>query len=200
MELQNIEVSDIKKSLTVADTRISGLVITDQKGLEDAADILGRIKQMGKIIKERKEKITKPLNDALKSARELFAPLESRCADAEGIVKQKILAYHQEVNRKAQEEEAKIAKKVEEGKLKFETGAKKIEAIERVENKVEGKTGTVQVRKIKKCEVVDAEKLPRKYLVPDMQLIKEDAIKNGIEIPGVRVYEEETLAGGSLPY
>lgn len=197
METQ-IEVSDIKQGLSRADTRIAELVISDQKGLEDATDILARIKQMAKIIKERKEKITKPLNDALRSARELFAPFEQRTDEAERVVKGKILTYQQEVNRKAAEEEAKIAKKVEEGKIKFETGAKKIEQIERVENKVEGKKGFVQMRKIKKFEITDAGKLPRKYLVPDMVAIREDAVKNGIEIPGVRVYEEETLAGGSL--
>src|SRR3990167_7974452 len=81
METQ-IEVSDIKQGLTRADTRIAELVIEDQSGLESATDILAKIKQMGKIIKDRKEKITRPLNDALKSARELFAPLESKCIQA----------------------------------------------------------------------------------------------------------------------
>ncbi len=55
----------------------------------DAADLLLDVKSIGEKITERKEKITKPMNEALKSVRSFFKKPESDYAKAEDILKEK---------------------------------------------------------------------------------------------------------------
>src|SRR3990167_1280063 len=88
------------KELAVVKTQVSKAVITAQQlqiktkeELEGATSILSKIKAVGRLIQEKKESITKPLNEALKNARDLFRPLEAQWSEAEGIVKQKIAGF-----------------------------------------------------------------------------------------------------------
>lgn len=196
IKIDTKEVSVIKGQLSKAETAVVALKITDAESQKQAIDVLAKIKSLGKMIRERKEEITKPLNIALKSARELFRPLEEQFDSAEGMLNGKLLTYHRQVEQEAKAKEAKIAEQVEKGKISIDTGAKKMDKIERVETTTKGDRGTFQVRKVKDIEVTDASVVPMQYRVLDMVAIRRDALK-GVEIPGVRVIEKEIAASGS---
>ena len=189
------ELVPLKAQVTKLETQAQAVTIATQEDYSNAADLIARLKETGSKIKTTKESITKPLNEALKNARNLFAPIEEQFEKAESIVKTKLLAYKRKVDDEAREAEAKIAARVEKGTMKLETAERKTEAIERVETTTRGKIGEVQVRKVKKVRIVDAAALPREYLVPDEVLIRKDAL-GGKQIPGVEVFEEETIAAG----
>lgn len=192
------------KELTVLKTQVSkyenqamAVTINTQEDYANAVDLVSKLKETGSKLKNTKELITKPLNEALKNARALFAPIEEQFEKAEAIIKDKLLNYKRKIDAEARAKEAKIAADLESGKIKkIETAEKKIEKIERVENTTRGSVGELQIRKIKKVRIVDEEKIPRKYLIPDNVAIRRDAL-SGIEIQGVEVYEEESMAVGT---
>lgn len=168
------------------------IIIKDSNGLTLATDLLTRIKQIGKSITEEKEKITKPLNEALKSARAFFAPYETQYEEAERVVKGKIVAYNQEQEAARIKAEAKLLDRVANGTLRYETAMAKRMDLPVPERAVKGEMGSFATRRIKKVEITDKSKLPREYLIPDEVKIRADALK-GVEIPGVRVYEEDAV-------
>ena len=191
---------DQEKELTVLKTQVSKLenqaeavMIETAENYTAAIDLVSKLKETGSGIKAKKESITKPLNEALKNARDLFAPIEKQFTNAEAIIKTKLLDYKRKKDAEAAAAEAKIAKQAETGYIKLETAERKMGEIKRVETTTHGAIGQVQVRKIKKVRITDASALPREYLIPDEVAIRRDAL-GGKTIPGVEVYEEETIA------
>lgn len=192
--IESKEVALVKRQATEALSAANDIAIESQEDLEKATDVLSKIKQVGKMIKERKELITRPLMDSLNSVRDLFKPIEQSHAEAESIIKRKMLAFQDEQDRKRREEEARIAARVEKGTMKIETAVRKVEALPTVSTAAQGKVGAISTRIIKKVRIVDESKLPREYLMPDMARINDAALKQSKEIPGVEVYEEKVIA------
>lgn len=193
-EINDKELTVVKSQVSKLENQAAQVSITTPEENESAMNLKAKLKEIGKDLTARKEEITKPLNTALKSARELFAPMEIQLSNADKIIGAKLISYKQKVDAEARAKEAAIAKKVEEGKMKLETAEKKLEKIE--ETKVEKTTrtdhGTVQFRKIKKVRVVEPGKVPGIYWQLNEVLIRKDALL-GVQIPGVEVYEEETV-------
>jgi len=187
------ELAPLKMQVSKAVNAATALEIKTADQMTSATDILGKIKTVGKIIKDKKESITKPLNEALRNARAFFAPIEGQWNEAERIVKSKMLAYQQAEQIKAAKQTEKIEKKVEEGKMSFDKAAEKIEQAT-PEKTVEAKSGAVQFRTIKEVVIEDETKIPREYLVPDMVKIKKGALA-GVSITGVKVVDKQVVAG-----
>lgn len=187
------EMQVVKSNTTKAANAADALVVASQEDMGKATELLSKINLAGDMIKARKEAITKPLNAALKSARDLFKPLEDAQSEAKRTVSQKMIAYQNEVEAKRRAEEAKIAARVEKGTLKVDTAVKKMGNLAPVENKVEAKSGSVTFKEVRVPKVVDETKVPREYLVLDMVKIRKDALA-GVEIPGVVVEVEKQLA------
>lgn len=182
----------LKSQVSKLDNQANELKITtpEENGL--AIELKAKLKDTGKQIKERKEAITKPLNEALKSARELFAPLEAKFEETENIVGKKLLEYKKKVDEEARIKEAKIAASFEKGNIKAETAERKIEEIQRVEKTVQTDHGKVQFRKIQKVRVVDEKLIPDSYWEINQVLLRKDVLA-GIVVPGAEKYEEEIV-------
>jgi len=187
------ELAPIKSQVSKAVSAATALEIKTADQMTNATDILGKIKTVGKMIKSKKETITKPLNEALRNARAFFAPLEKQFNDAERIVKNKMLDYQRAEMAKATKKTEKIENKVESGKMSFDKAADKIEEAT-PEKTVEANLGAVQFRTIKQVIIEDESLLPREYLVPDMVKIKKVALA-GVSIAGVKVVDKQVVAG-----
>lgn len=187
------EVATVKTQATKALAAAEALEITTPEQMTSATDLLSKMKTVAKMIKERKEAITKPLMEALTSARDLFKPIEANLEAAERVVKGKMLDYQREQDEKAEAERIKIAQKVEAGRMKPETAVAKMEKIEDAPASVQGKVGAMAFRTIKKYRVTDESKLARKYLMPDMAKITAD-LKAGAVVEGAEAYEEKVVA------
>lgn len=147
---------------------------------------------MGDAIKEKKELITKPLNLALKNAREMFKPLENPYEDAIQILRMKMSGY-QTAKLKAEEEaKAKIANRVGEGKgkIRLETAVEKIEEIGTTEKNASTEAGAVSFRTVKKFKIVDLKLVPIEYLMLNESLVTK-VMKEGKELPGLAYFEEQ---------
>lgn len=192
--MENIKELELVQDQTSKATQLAiELIIDSDAKMLEATDLLKKIKIVGKMITEKKELITKPMNQALKEAREMFRPIEDTCSDSEALVKRKMIAYQNEQEKIRREELAKIEKKVDKGTMKMETAIKKIETVQEVQNSVKGEYGAMSTRILKRVRIVDETLLPREYLIADMKKI-EAVAKAGVEIPGVEVYEEKSIA------
>jgi peptidoglycan hydrolase CwlO-like protein len=69
---ENKEIVVLKGQISKLENQANEITITTPEENASAIELKAKLKDIGKQIKERKEAITKPLNVALKSARELF--------------------------------------------------------------------------------------------------------------------------------
>lgn len=205
MDIDTKEVTVVKQQSSKALAAAQELAITSPEEMTVATDHLSKMKQVAKMIKERKEAITKPLMEALNSARDLFKPIEANLAEAERIVKGKMVAYQTKVEADAEAERLRLAKRVEKGTMKPETAVRKMEQIEEAPKTVQGKTGAMAFRNVKKVRFADVKSLSpvaqialceAGYLVWDESAARRDALAGKLTT-GVEVYEEKVVASSS---
>lgn len=187
------EVEAVKKETAKALQVAEAIEITSEEKMQTATKVMSEINSIGKVIKERKEAITKPLNEALKSARDLFRPMEMTQTQAVGIIKTKMLGYHTKVEEERIAKQEKIEARVERGTMRMDTGMKKMEDIGVEQKTVKTESGSAQFRTVQKVYITDEKLVPREYLMLNMVLINRDA-KAGKAIAGVEVKDEKTIA------
>ncbi len=194
MEVDKKELTEWQSEISILEQQAGSMEIKSQEDLVNATKVSSQLKAVYSKITDKKESITKPLNATLKNIRAMFKPAEEAYEKTIDIVNKKVLTYHQKVREDAAKQEAKIAQDLEDGKIKkVETAEKRVENIERVNNTVRSEEGGLQVRKVKKYEIVDQSLLPAEYLKPNLDAIWK-AVVAGKEIPGVKAWEEETMA------
>ena len=189
------ELTQVTSRLTKMQDVVHALVVKDDASQVEATNILAGIKSIAKQIKDFKDLRIKPINDALKLLRSDYKPVEDYCKEKESIVKGKMIVYHREQEAIRLKKEEALAKRVEKGTMKVETAEKKLEEAPEVQNKVEAEKGSATFRKVKNFEVTDLSKLPIEYHTANTVLIRQE-MRSGRELPGVRYFEEDQLAGG----
>lgn len=173
----------------------NALEVTTPEQYEAASGLLTRIKSAAKMIKAEMDKVLQPILEAEKAERNRWRPIMTQAADAEATVKMKMLVYVNETERLAKEKEAKIQADLEAGKIKKpETALKKAEAIQQAPETVRTETGASQVKKVKVVRINNPDLVPDKYWVMNEVLIRKEALA-GVEIPGVEVALENSIAG-----
>jgi hypothetical protein len=183
----------IKGEVSVYEREANTLDIKSAPDLEHAVRILSETNKTADRVKAEKERITKPLNDALKVERARWKPIEDACANAVATIKTKMLAYQRVIEAANAIKEQKIIARVERGTLRADTAVAKIEALPDATASVKTDVGMMQFRTIQKLVIDDALLVPREYLVVDDVAVK-NAIKQGKSVPGCRVVEEKTIA------
>ena len=128
---------------------------------------------------------------------------EKDLAEAERIIKAKMLDFQQAEQRKKLEAEKKVLDRVERGTMKPETAMKKLEAMPEVQKAVATESGAkVSFRTVRKVQFTDPtflahnalpELVKKGYLVWDEVKAKRDALA-GIEITGATIVEEQEIA------
>lgn len=192
-EVNTKEVAVVKQQATKALSAAEAITIKTSQDAEGATDMLSKIKTVGKMIKERKEAITKPLMEALNSARDLFKPIEQNHAEAERIIKRKMLDWQDAEDKRIAKETEKVTTKMEEGKITTEKAVAKIEQIGEVKTTVTGKVGQMSTREVPKYRIVSEELVPREFCTPDMAKIKK-ALDAGIAVPGAEKHYEKVIS------
>lgn len=189
MQTKSLEIT-IKKEISPIAEKAQSLVIDSEKGMKEATEMLSVLNKFNDKITEEKEKITKPLNEALKAERARWKPIELIYDAAIGLIRQKMSSYQTQKIKEAREEEQRIASRVKEGKgnLKAETAIKKIDEIERPEDRVTTDAGMVKFRTDKKLKVLDESKIPKKYFELNEKMLLED-LKAGKIVSGAEIEE-----------
>lgn len=208
--LVTVDKEEIAKSTDVIQlARKADVIIETDEQCNEASTILSDIKKRAKELDEQRKSITKPLDDAKKQIMDLFRHPLDLLSRAENHLKNLILNYTTEKERKAREEAERLRKLAEaeaekerkrlEAQMKKEKG--KLEKVEELKAKVEEIVNTpiivptVEVEKPKGisyrekwyAEVVDFKVLPDEYKIPNQQALDKvaQATKGTIKIPGV---------------
>lgn len=179
------EIIAFEKKISPAIVLVQKLHIKNKQDMNEAVQTLSLINKYADHVKEKRETITKPLNEALKNARTLFKPIESKLDGAITLIREEMSRYQTEETTKQQAEEAKIIDRVGDGKgkLKLETAVKKIENLGGLESVVTTDAGKVKFREDKVLKITDEMIIPRQFLnVNEKALI--DALKMGMSVPG----------------
>ena len=197
--MSNTNLTPIKRQVTTAVNRANDITIDSVESLASAADILKAVKDAGKVVKTEKEKITKPLNDALKSARDLFRPIEDDLKTGERIIKDKMVDYEAEVEAERAKQAAKLEARVEKGTMRVDTAMRKMDDLETVDQTIKGTKGSVTYREVRKVKVVDPTKIPLKYMMDERVIAAiETAVRtdvlNGTKVDGVEIKIEKVVA------
>ena len=208
--MENTQIELVKVQANKALETVQQLSITTADDYVNAVEVGGKLKKVSKMITDRKEEITKPLNEALKSARALFKPFEEMLEQAESDLKKKMLHF-KEMERKAQEEAEKKA--MEEARKAEELAkANKIDKTEQeemvknafdtwkeTEENMTSKTSRTESgakateKTIKEYVVVDKSKIPLQFMEPDMVKIKA-SFKAGTPVEGVEEREKSIIS------
>lgn len=164
--------------------------IVDEKTLTSATEILSQANKYLKDLTIDKEKITAPLNAALKEVRAKYKPIEIKLEGIIENIRHSMSAYQTEQIRLQKIEEDKIAERVAKGNLKAETGIKKMENLDKPVDNVNTQSGKISFKEVEKFEVIDISKIPMKYHLVDETAIR-NAMKANIHLEGVRYYKEQ---------
>ncbi len=157
----------------------------EHDGLAAGEHVLRSIKVYRKGLDEHRTGITRPLMESLAKVREMYKPYEIALADAEKIIKSKILTYTLKQEELQLAEAAKIEDKVAKGTLRADTAAGKLTALD-------AKKVQSNVRVVKKLEIVDESLVPREFLDVNRMRVTE-ALWAGIAVPGARLKEEKQI-------
>jgi hypothetical protein len=190
MTKQDIEMV-VKAEVSVYEREAVKLIIDSPEDMERAVTILSETNKVADRVKDEKEKITVPLNEALKAERARWKPIEDACANAVSIIKSKMIAYQRLLEVKNKEKEDKLMKRVDKGTMKVETAVGKMEALPDTKASVATGAGMIMWKTVKKLVISDALLIPREYLIVDEVKVKE-ALKNGIVVAGASLVEEKT--------
>ncbi len=172
-EKKDKEVLVIEKKMQPVLAEATKLEVKDAKGMMVATELLSKLNKFNDAIVAEREKVTKPLNEALKAERARWKPTESANEEAIDIVRGKMSVYQTAETKRAREEEAKIAARVGEGKgkLQVDTAVKKIEGIERADETVKAESGLVKFREDKVLKIMDETLIPCEFLMLDEKKI-----------------------------
>ena len=197
MTEQTKEVSVVKAEVSrvVKLAQEHSKIVTEPE-LNEANEVLVKVKAVGKKVKEEKAKQYDPAMATVKAIREFWAPIEAQYQEAEAIIKDAIVGYARKLAEVAAKKEAELVAKVEAGKMTMEKAVEKMETLPVMETKMETKKGSVKISKVKKFEVTDLAKLPLEYHIANETKIRQ-AMHAGQELPGVRYWEEEMVSVGT---
>ena len=180
------DVKVVEQSIQVMEKQMPSAII-DQATYDQATAYGKQVSKMEKFIDGEEKKITKPLNESLKAARDLFRPYKEKCAEVKAEVKDKMVIFiKQEEEKKRIQEERDLAR-LSKGTMKEETVTKKM-----VEREMESTTTTGTTFKHLVIKSVDLKKVPVEYLILDEAKAKAD-YKEGKEVKGI-TFEYETRA------
>jgi len=184
----------IEKEIKPLVAKAKSISITTKEDMPPAVEMLSNLNKTLDRITEEKEKVTKPLNEALKAERGRWKPFELELEESISYLRKAMSEYQTEATRIAKEEEDKIASRIGagKGKLTMETASKKFDAIERADELVSTEAGAVKFRKVKKLLITDETKIPRHYLVVNEALLFED-LKKGVAVFGAEIQEVQEV-------
>jgi colicin import membrane protein len=221
-----VEAEQVIKETEIMVKSYDNYIVANQKNYNDAGESLKVIKSKYKEVDDLRKSLTKPLDDSKKRIMELFGKPLDFLEKAEQAVKSAMLKWQQEQERirKAEEERLQAeqrrqaaelerqAKEAEEraAKLKTSEAREKAEAkaaelksqaavVASVNPVVESAFVAVKgvaTRTVWKFKIVDVNKIPREFMIPDEKLIGKmaEVTKGTKKIDGVEFYSEEIIA------
>lgn len=191
------ELAIAKKTLPIVE-EAKKVVIKNDKDMTKATEILSRLNKAADAADAEKNKVMRPLLDAVNAERGRWKPLETELKAGIDHIRKVMTVYRTEQKKTADEEAARIEARVGsgKGKLKAETAIAKMADIEQPEENIIADSGMVKFRTVNVFEIedigqiLDATGLQFIDVSLKMRAV-EEALKRGEKIPGIKYSTEE---------
>ena len=212
----------IKKTALIITSETNAVKIKTRTDLENAVTLLTKIRKYTKLIEDRRMEIARPILDSLKKLKEDYDSNKVPYTEADEKISTMIKEYRDkeaEIIKKKQEKELEQQRirfeKEQEDKRKELEEAKEeltkkevkeitqeIEEEEFEPNKttivqektIHSETAKLTIRKKWEFEIIDAKKVPRKFLKVDTikigKAIRSEELR---DIKGVRIFQTESI-------
>ena len=162
--------------------------VTTAAEFDFAGQQMKALKSIVGIAVERRKDIIKPMRDGLNKTieklDELYKPFFDAAAEIETGIKLKMSVYLEQSKNK----KSKLDELYTNTNMRVSTYAQKT-----AELTVNSTKGGAQVRKVWEAILVDRNKVPRKYLFPDMRMVEAD-LKAGKKVAGFSWEQVEHIA------
>ncbi len=175
------------------------LTVSTNVDVKKVTDDLSMLAYLKKAFEDKRKEYVGPINDHLKSVNEAFKSLTAPLLSADSILRGKVLAYRQEQEHIRTEEEdinaLRLAAAQKEMKLKgdLSESVDLVEVREEQPERYRAEAGTLGTAKIPKWELIDFALLPDRFKMENATLIGKVVRAGEREIPGVRIWLEESL-------
>ena len=220
LSIQNPEALVLEKQSNEILTLANVYTVTTPEQFQFAGEELKNIKASMKAAEKMRKEATGPLDAAKKTIMDWFRPIEDRYAKAEAKIKNAMLTYQREEERKRQiaEAEAREAARKEQERLNeqamaaaeraqanhdIETADAIIAAVPIVQPapvpvtapKIQG----ISTRQVWRFRITDAKAVPDEYKTINEALLGNLArsTKGAVKVPGVEFYPEEVMSAAS---
>jgi hypothetical protein len=174
------------------------LDVTDQESNNLAIEKMAVARKKEKEIEASRVKILTPHKEFTDAVNRLSKEVQGPLKDIVNILKTKTTTYitRVELERRKQEELARKTAIELQKKIDAEAAANNVPppqvvmpVVPEVKTVTRTEHGTAYIHREWKHEIIDANQVPREYLVVDERLLRQ-AVKNGIRtIPGVNIFE-----------
>ena len=161
---------------------------------EEAGKMLIEAQKIMKNIEVRRKFFVDPYKAVAKAIDNFFNGAYDPLDNAVKGLRARMGTYATEVERKQKEAEAKILAKEAAGKIKPETAVRQMANVETAPRIVRSEVGSVSYRTDRKLRIIDANLIPREYLVVNERLV-ETTLKAGKAVPGAELYEVKVPVG-----
>lgn len=194
--------AEIQQEFEIMEKQISPVIqkagsypVNNIADVENASVFLREIKDMEKVIEDKRTEFTKPLNQSLKSINDTFKKMREPLEQARDLLTRKILTWKRiESERVAQEQAAYRKIQEAEAELRRLQNMPEIKEEPIVITPVVNKIGNMQTVKRWKFDVLNFIIIPNDYKEINTVTINA-AIREGVrDIPGLKIYQEESLS------
>lgn len=182
---KSIEQNITTELAPIAEQALS-FTIAHEEDMRMAVSLLSQLNRINDRIAEEREKVTKPLNEALKAERARWKPTELKNTTAIEALRAEMTRYQTQALRQKQMEEQKIADKVATGYIKTDTAVTKLESLPSIQKTTSTDDGSVTFVEKKQLLITNQMLIPREYLIPDEDKIIKD-LKDNKTIPGAEL-------------
>lgn len=186
------EVAVIYEAIHPIVARSQSLTIDSPQSLTDATMLLSELNTYNDRLIEEREKVTVPLNEALKAERARWKPIETPILAAIDAIRSKMGDYKTITDKEAAAKAASITARVAPGKgnLSAQSAIKKLEEIEKAPDEITTDAGSVKFRKVPIVKVVKFDLIPLAYFdLNETRLLA--ALKLGHTVPGALLDEKQ---------
>jgi len=176
----------------------------------EAYAVLGQLKSRITLVEKRRKDITQPLNTSMRQINALFKTLREPLVEADRILRSKIGMFRRKQEAEAAKRQAVLEQKAAEAEAeaaklaarkrqtagtieKTEALVERRDELEQKAEAVTAKVGDAHVSKRWTFRIESADDVPRDYLVVDTIKIRQAVRAGERDIPGVRIYQEESV-------
>jgi glycyl-tRNA synthetase (class II) len=185
--------SQIEKTIKEQNKKVKALIsyskkyfkIEKKEDLINATDLAVKIKIKLRELEEERKEYTDPLNKTVKKLNAAFKELTAPLTEIETQIKNEINIFREK------EEQIRIKKEQELQKIEND---KELTITPTIPDTIESNFGESRIVKRWSFDVIQKDKIPLEYLIPDEKKINKEISKGVRNIPGINIYQKITTS------